>query len=69
MLLIIAKRNDEAARFVFQVQNDLDVPIMLAHAKRMLDEKGWVVLYRTFNFVNCGYDVDDRGRLKPLEAT
>lgn len=69
MLLIIAKRNDEIARFVFPVQHDLDVPVMLAHAKRMLDEKGWTILYRTFHFVNCGYDVDESGRLKPLEAT
>ena len=43
MLLIIAKRNDEVARFVFPVQHDLDVPIALSQAKRMLDEKGWTV--------------------------
>jgi hypothetical protein len=69
VLLIIAKRNDEVERFVFPVQHDLDVPVMLAHAQRMLDEKGWTVLYRTFSFVNCGYDVDESGQLKPLEAT
>jgi len=69
MLLIIAKRNDEVARFVFPVQHDLDIPIILSQAKQMLDDKGWIVLYRTFHFVNCGYDVDESGKLKALVPT
>lgn len=73
MLVIIANSFLESSqrieRFLFPVPNPDDIQIVLSQANRMLNEKGWTVLYRTFHFVNCGYDVDETGRLKPLETT
>ena len=66
MLLIIAKRNDEVARFAFTVPHPDDLPAIVCSANRQMKEGGWDVLYRMFIFVDCGkavvYDVDENGK-------
>jgi hypothetical protein len=56
MLVIIAKRNDEVARFCYPTHPD-DLPLTCAHANLQMRQGGWTVLYRMFPFVDCGKPV------------
>ena len=66
MLIVIAKRNDEVARFAFTVSHPDDLPLVCRQSVGAIVRVGWAILYRMFVFVDCGkavvYDVDENGK-------